>query len=342
MNSAGEPPHALVTGVSALVSGATGFLGGYLLGKLREKGYRVRALARETSDISGLVRDGFDICKGDVTDRQSLRRAMAGQQLVFHTAGKVSDWGSRHEFWQANVEGTANVIAASREAGVRRLVHVSSLTVLGLPRTGRPVDESTPYGDALGDFYTTSKIAGEKLVREAHTPGGLETVVVRPGVIWGPGDTTIFPRLAGLLRRRQLFFIGGGKNQVGISHVENLSQGLILAATVPAAAGHVYHLTDGETLTERDLFCAFAAALGVPAPRFSLPFTAAYFLAAMMEWMARLRKAATPPALTRYGIRLVASDSRYDISKAQKELGYKPPLSFIQGVKTLIPANGQP
>jgi nucleoside-diphosphate-sugar epimerase len=102
----------------------------------------------------------------------------------------------------------------------------------------------------------------------------------------------------------------------------------------------VYHLTDGETLTARDLFCAFAEALGVPAPRFSLPFPAAYSLAVMMEWLARLRKETTPPALTRYGIRLVASDSRYDIAKARKELGYEPPLTFSQGVKTLLPASG--
>ena len=336
------PTNALVTGISALVSSATGFLGGYLLSRLREKGFRVRALARQNSDIAGLVRSGIDIFKGDVGDRQSLRRAMAGQQLVFHTAGKVSDWGSRQEFWQANVEGTANVITACREAGVKRLIHVSSLTVLGLPRSGARVDEKTPLADSIRDFYTISKIAGEKLVREAHGSGGLETVVIRPGMIWGPGDTTILPRLAALLRRGQLVFIGRGANQLGLSHVENLSQGLILAALTPLAAGQIYHLTDGEVITARAAFCALAVVLGVLPPRFALPFPVVYFIAAFLERTARLQNAATPPALTRYGVRLVACDSRYDISKAQNELGYRPLLTFRQGIATLIPTTEEP
>jgi nucleoside-diphosphate-sugar epimerase len=338
MNTDGGSTTALITGISALVSGATGFLGGHLLAKLRENGFRLRALARQTSNIANLIRPGVDIIEGDIADRQSLRRAMAGQQLVFHTAGKVSDWGSRQEFWQANVEGTANVIAACREAGVKRLIHVSSLTVLGLPRSGSWVDEQTPLTDSVRDFYTISKIAGERLVRKAHGKGGLETVVIRPGVIWGPGDTTILPRLAALLRRGRLIFIGRGANHLGLSHVENLSQGLILAALTPSAAGQIYHLTDGEEITARTAFCALAVALGVPPPRFALPFPVVYFLAALLERTARLKNATTPPALTRYGVRLIACDSRYDISKAQKELGYRPLLTFRQGIATLIPS----
>jgi len=336
------PTQALVTGISALVSGATGFLGGHLLSRLREKGFRVRALARRTSDIAGLVRSGVDIIEGDVADQQSLRRAMAGQQLVFHTAGKVSDWGLRQEFWQANVEGTANVIAACQEARVKRLVHISSLTVLGLPRSGVRVNEQTPIAIAARDFYTSSKIAGERLVREAHGVNGLETVVIRPGVIWGPGDTTILPRMAALLRRGRLILIGRGANHLGLSHVENLSQGLILAALTPAAAGQIFHITDGEEVTAREAFSVMAAALGLAPPRFALPFPLVYFLAVCLEWQARLRNSATPPALTRYGVRLVACDGRYDISKAQNELGYRPLLTFRQGMAATIPPVTQP
>jgi 2-alkyl-3-oxoalkanoate reductase len=338
MNTEVEPTHALVTGISALVSGATGFLGNHLLVKLREKGFKVKALVRRTSDISGLVHSGVELVEGDILDRPSLRRAMDGQQLVFHTAGKVSDWGFRREFWQANVEGTANVIAACREAGVKRLIHVSSLTVLGLPRSGAQVDEKTPLADSVRDFYTISKIAGEKLVREAQGDGGLETVVIRPGVIWGAGDITILPRLVALLRRGRLIFIGRGNNQLGLSHVENLSQGIILAARSPSAAGQIYHLTDGEKITARSAFCELAAVLGVPPPRFSLPFPIVYFLAACLERTARLRNAAAPPALTRYGVRLVACDCGYDISKAQDELGYRPLLMFRQGITALTAA----
>ena len=329
------PAGALVTGISALISGATGFLGGHLLARLRDKGFAVRALVRPTSRVDGLIRSGVEIVRGDVADFKSLRRAMAGRQWVFHTAGKVSDWGSRRDFWTANVEGTANVIAACREAGVKRLVHVSSLTVLGLPRTGARLDEQTPIAVSAPDFYTQSKIGGERLVREAHGRGGLETVVIRPGLIWGPGDTTVLPRLAALLRRGRMVFVGRGDNRLGLSHVENLCQGLILAALAPAAAGEIYHLTDGEDLTARTAFGALAGALGVPPPRFSLPFPAVYGLAAVLEGVARLRKADVPPALTRYGVRLVACDGRFDIGKARRELGYRPQLTFSQGIAAL-------
>ena len=342
MSEEAGPTHALVTGSNALVSGATGFLGGFLLAKLREKGFRVRALVRRTSDISGLLRAKIELSEGDILDRPSLCRAMEGQQLVFHTAGKVSEWGKRREFWQANVEGTANVIAACRDAGVKRLIHVSSLSVLGLPRSGDPVDENTPPDDAARDFYTASKIAGEKLVREAHGQGDLETVIIRTGVIWGPGENPILSRLEALMRRRRFFLIDGGRNRIGLSHVENLSQGMILAALAPSAAGQVYHMTDGEMLTAHAAFYALATVLGVEPPRVSLPFPIAYALAAVQEWSARLRQTAAPPALTRYGVRMVASDSRYDISKAQNELGYKPLLTFSQGIKTLHATNGKP
>jgi nucleoside-diphosphate-sugar epimerase len=218
---------------------------------------------------------------------------------------------------------------------VRRLVHVSSLTVLGLPRRGACVDEQTPLPRRTADPYTASKIAGEELVRQAHGRDGLETVVVRPGVIWGPGDATFLPRFAALLRAGKMVLVDGGRNHVALSHVANLAQGMILAATVPAAAGQVYHLTDDEEITAAEAFALLAAALGVPPPRRSLPLFAVSSFAALLEAWARLRRQAVPPAFTRYGVRLVASDCRYDCNKARRELGYQPALTFRRAVADL-------
>ncbi|MCU0604825.1 MAG: NAD-dependent epimerase/dehydratase family protein [Desulfobacterales bacterium] len=336
--AAGRGSTALVTGVSALVSGATGFLGGRLAVALEGQGYQVRALARPTSDVSRLLSLGIEIMTGDLADGDSLARASAGQRVVFHTAGRVGDWGKAGEFRRANLEGTAAVIAACRKNRVRRLVHVSSLSVLGLPRHGAPVDEETPLAARPGDAYTASKIAGEELVRRAHGQDGLETVVVRSGVIWGPGDATFLPRFAALLRRGKMVLVGGGRNRIALSHVDNLVQGMILAASVPAAAGQVYHLTDGEEITAAEAFRLLAAALGFAPPRRSLPFAAAFAAASLLEAWARLRRRSTPPAFTRYGVRLVASDCRYEIGKARRELGYRPAITFRQGVGALAAA----
>ncbi|MGV8039696.1 MAG: NAD-dependent epimerase/dehydratase family protein [Thermoanaerobaculaceae bacterium] len=327
---------APVPGTTALVTGATGFAGSHVARVLAGHGVRVRALSRRPDTARRVVPPGVEVVAGDLADRQSLITAASGQELVIHTAGRVSDWGPRSAFRAANVEGVENLVAACRAAGVRRLVHLSSLTVLGLPRDGRVVDEGSPVATpARGDHYSASKLAGERLVQEAHGVGGLETTVVRPGAIWGPGDPNVLPRVLALLRRGAMPVIGRGDNVLGLSHVDNLARGVVLAAAAPSAAGRLYHLTDGEQITARQALEALAAALGVRPPRRSVPYAAIYALAALVEGTARLLGRSSPPPLTRYGVRFVACDCRYDVSMARQELGYRPAVSFAEGVRGL-------
>jgi len=330
-----DPKTALVTGASALVSGATGFLGGHLAALLVAKGYQVRALARTTSDLGKLTALGVEVVPGDLGDRESLCRAAAGQRLVFHTAGKVADWGPPDAFFQANEIGVANMIAACQQAGVERLIHTSSLTVLGLPRHGKLIDESSPYGTDVRDPYSVSKIAGEKLMRAAHGHMGLGVTIVRPGVIWGPGDITIIPRFAALLRRGRMVLTNGGRNLIALSHVDNLATGMLLAAETEAAAGEIYHITDGEELTARTALHALAEALGTQPPHRSLPFWALYAVGATLEGVATICGRTKPPAITRYGVRLASCHCRYDLHKAQRELGYIPHVTFREGIRAL-------
>ena len=317
------------------MSGATGFLGGHLAQVLHGLGYRVRILVHKRQRVEHLLALGMEIVEGDLLDPASLVRATAGQSVVFHTAGKVTDWGPRAEYFQVNAEGTRNVIAACRDSGVARLVHVSSLSVLGLPRTGELVTEETPYPRSLPDWYSQSKRAAEQLVRAANGEGGLATTVVRPGVIWGPGDITILPRLVDLLRRGQMILIDGGRNLLGLSHIESLARGLVLAAESPGAPGRIFHMTDGEEITAREAVDALAAAVGVPRARLSLPYGVVYGIAALIEGAALLARRSTPPRMTRYGVRLVACHCRYDIGRARRELGYRPAVTFREGIKQL-------
>lgn len=327
--------RTLVTGTEALVSGASGFLGGRLVDHLLKAGHRVRALVRESSDLRHLPRKGIEIIRGDLSDPDSLKRAVEGQEIVFHTAGKVSDWGRREEFFRVNTEGTARLLKACRQASVRRIVHLSSLTVLGLPRDGAPVNEETPPARPSRDAYSSSKLAAEEIIRQAVVHDGQDVVIVRPGVIWGRGDLTIIPRLAALLKRRRMVYIGRGDNVLALSQVDNLCSGLMLAAAAPSACGQIYHITDGEEITARQAIDALAAALGVPRPRFSLPYCCLYGGAWLMECAARLAGSSQPPPLTRYGVRLVACDSRYGIEKARTELGYHPVKRFEEGMAEL-------
>lgn len=332
----GTPPNtALVTGTCALVSGATGFFGCHLAAALHAHGFHVRALARKTSDVTKLTALGIEIVYGDLNDAESMQKATVGQRYVFHTAGKVSDWGTRHEFFDANEKGTALMIDACKRAGVESLVYISSLSVLGLPRDGRTVDESTPYGTNVHDAYSASKIAGERLALVAHGQGGLRVTVVRPGVIWGPGDITIIPRFAALLRRRVMVYPGGGHNLIAMSHVCNLAAGAILAAQTATAGGQIYHITDGEELTARQAIVDLAHAMGVPPPRLSVPYWAVYGIGTIMELTAKSMGSVEPPAITRYAVRLVSCHCRYNLDKARHDLGYVPLVSFKTGIAEL-------
>lgn len=320
------------------MTGGTGYFGARLVQALRARGTRVRVLARPGSDTKRLEALGVKICRGDVTAPATLAAAVKGQSLVIHAAGKVGDWGPRREFFRVNAQGTANLVASCRAAGVRRLVHLGSLTVLGLPRRGAVVDEKTAPAAAPGDAYTASRLSGERIVRAAHGEEGLETVVVRCGLIWGPGEPTILPRILALLRRGRMVYPGGGYNHIGITYIDNLVAGVILAATVPVAAGRLYHITDGEDVTCREVLDAIAGALGVPPPQRSVPYFAVYAVAALLEGFARVVRSASPPSITRYGARLVACDSRYDIGRARRELRYRPIVSFREGVARFAPA----
>ena len=174
-------------------------------------------------------------------------------------------------------------------------------------------------------------------MREAHETGGLATTVVRPGAIWGPGDPNVVPRIVRLLRRGAMPLVDGGRNLLGLSHVDNLVPGLVLAGETPAAAGQLYHLTDGEEVTAREALEALADALGVPRPTLALPRWVVLAAAAAVEGTARALRTRRPPPVTRYGVRFVTCHARYDVGKARRELGYAPAVTFRDGVSRLFP-----
>jgi nucleoside-diphosphate-sugar epimerase len=317
-----------------LVTGASGFLGRHLAAALARRGFRVRGLVRATSAALPLEAAGVEVFRGDLAAPRAVAAAVDGARIVLHCAARVSDWGSRAEFWHTNVLGTRHVAEACRVAGVERLVHVSTLTVLGLPRDGRIVDETTPCAPHPADLYTETKLAAEHVVRDL-AGRGLPVTIVRPAAIWGLGEPTLVPRLARLLRARVLVHVGPGANRLGLSHVANVVDGLVLAASCPHAVGETYHITDGEEVTQRALLASLAAALGVPAPRGWLPFPVLHGLAAACEAAARAAGRTTAPPLTRIGVRMLGSDCRYAIGKARAQLGYRPAVSFAAGIAEL-------
>ena len=315
----------------AFVTGGSGFVGGALIERLRREGWDVRALARSERAAERVRELGAEPVGGDLDDRAALKAGAEGCELAFHAAAKVEDWGDPADFERLNVRGTQNVIDACREAGVRRLVHVGTEAAL---MAGQPlvnVDESTPLRPDSAAMYSSSKAKAEQLVRDA---GGLETVVVRPRFVWGRGDTSLLPTIIEMVRSGRFRWVGGGRHLSATTHIDNTVEGLWLAAT-KAPAGSVYFVTDGEPVVFREFLTEMLGTQGVEIPDKSVPPGVARVAAAASERIWRLLKRPGSPPLTRFAVWVSSQECTIDISRAERELGYRPVTTREEGLAAL-------
>ncbi|MEA2362148.1 MAG: hypothetical protein QOD71_1293 [Thermoleophilaceae bacterium] len=318
---------------TAFVTGGSGFVGGALIERLRGEGWDVRALARSDAAAQKVRERGAAPVAGDLEDQQRLRAAAGGAEVAFHAAAKVEDWGDAEEFERLNVRGTENVIAACREAGVRRLVHVGTEAALmaGSPLVN--VDEAAPLRPDSPVLYPSTKAKAEQRVRDANGEG-LETVVIRPRFVWGRGDTTLLPTLVELVRSGRFRWVGGGGHLTATTHVDNTVEGLWLGAT-RAPAGGVYFVTDGEPVVFREFISLLLETQGVTPPTGSVPAGVAGFAAGASEGLWRLLRRPGRPPLTRLSVWVSSQECTIDIGRAERELSYRPVKSREQGLAEL-------
>lgn len=324
---------------AAFVTGGSGFIGGALIERLRREGWEVRALARSVGAAAKVRERGAEPVAGELADMGALEAESMGCDVCFHAAAKVEDWGDPAEFERLNVGGTANVIAACRAAGVRRLVHVGTEAALTAGQALVGVDERAPLRPDSPFLYSSSKAKAEQLVRDANGDG-LETVVVRPRFVWGKGDTTLLPAIVDLVRSGRFRWIGGGRHLTDTTHVDNTVEGLWLGAT-KAPAGGVYFVTDGEPVVFREFLERMLATQGVSVPDKSVPAGVASAAAAGAERAWRLLRRPGPPPLTRFAVWVSSKECTLDISRARTELGYEPVRTRDEGLAGLVaPGNG--
>jgi nucleoside-diphosphate-sugar epimerase len=316
---------------AAFVTGGSGFVGGALIERLRREGWDVRALARSERAAARVRELGAEPVMGDLDGRDALRAGAEGCELAFHAAAKVEDWGDPADFERLNVRGTQNVIDACRDAGVRRLVHVGTEAALMVGQPLVNVDEEAPLRPDSAALYSSSKAKAERLVRDAD---GLETVVLRPRFVWGRGDTSLLPTIIEMVRSGRFRWIGGGRQLSATTHIDNTVEGLWLAAT-KAPAGSVYFVTDGEPAVFREFLTELLATQGVTVPDKSVPAPVAGVAAAASERIWRLLKRPGPPPLTRFAVWVSSQECTIDISRAERELGYRPVISREAGLAEL-------
>ena len=256
----------------ALVTGATGLLGSYLVERLLEDGWGVRALVRRPEQARWLEEAGAKLFAGDITDRPSITSAASGCSLVFHAAASVGVGNDWETFRLGNVEGTENVLHASAASGAR-FVFFSTTGVFGRARYREvPTDESVPLPKLPEhEVYGRSKQAAERLVLEAHERGTAWTAIVRPPVMYGVRDRQFVPRIAPILQRGFFPLLGGGASTMSLTHARSIAEGALLVGTNESAGGKIYHLTDDFPITVSDLVRYGAEGLGCRVRRVHVP-----------------------------------------------------------------------
>ncbi len=328
------------------ITGASGFIGGKLAERLLAEGRPVRVLARRP--LPELEKLGAEVVRGDLHDVAVLRRACAGVGTVFHVAGRVGVWGPESDFHRVNVEGTAQVIAACQAAGVPRLVHTSSPSVVFNGGDLAGVDESAPLCTQAPCAYPTSKAAAERLVRAANADT-LATVSLRPHLVWGPGDRNVVPRVLALARKGRLKIVGAGRNLVDCTHITNVIDAHVLAeaALMPGnllgyqtpggdPRGRAYFITNGEPVVLWDWINELLRGVGAPEITRRVSLATAYRAGAVLETVWRVLPLKGDPPMTRFVAKELATDHWFKIDAARRDLGYVPRVSMAQGTAELI------
>jgi len=318
---------------TAFVTGGSGFIGSKLIRRLVGDGWRVRALARSDSSAAKVAASGAEPVRGELDDADSMRAGADGAGTTFHAAAHLGEWGRREEFERDNVQGTRNAVEASRAAGVRRFVHVGTEAAL---MAGRPlvnVNEDAPLRPDSKALYSATKAQAEQVVRAANGDG-LETVVVRPRLVWGKGDTTIMPSLVKAVEKGRFAWIGGGRHRTSTTHVDNVIQGLVLGAE-RGRPGSVYFVTDGEPVVFREFITELLGTQGVEPGDRNMPAPLAHAVAAGGEGAWRTFRLGGQPPVTRLAYWLSAQECTIDITRARDELGYEPVRSISEGMQEL-------
>lgn len=309
-----------------LVTGATGFIGRSLVGRLVSRGHKVRALVRETSNIEDLDPEA-EKATGDMTDTESLRKALRGVDMVYNCAGLLGKWGGKEEkLYAVNVAGVRNLLIACLSSRVQHVIHLSAGGVTG-PVPNEPVDEKYPCHPSTP--YERTKWEGEQAALEMAGKDCIPLTVVRPTFTYGPGD----PHKLTLFRavRKGIFaFVGSGASTIHPVYIDDLLDGLELCAAKEPQRS-VYIIGGERPVSKKELISVIASCINVPSPRIFLPVGPTMGAARALEMVCRV--VPLEPPLTRSRVLMLSKNWGYSIEKAKRELGYCPRVSLDDGLK---------
>jgi nucleoside-diphosphate-sugar epimerase len=317
--------------MKVFVTGGSGFIGSHVIEALVRHGHEVCAMARSDRSAATVRDYGADPvrCSLGSVDPEALR----GCDAVVHAAAFVEEWGTRRQFWDANVEGTVQLLDAARQAGVERFVHVGTEAALFDGHDLVDVDESHPYPSKHRFLYSETKAEAERRVL-AVNDDAMTTVSVRPCFVWGPRDNTVLPAVTRMGEEGSWVWIDGGARRTSTTHVANLVHGIELLLA-KGEGGQAYFITDDDDRTIRAFVGAYAETAGVTLPERSVPGAVARAAAVLLEAAWRLLRLRSTPPLTRMAVAMMSCDKTVDCTRAKRELGYAPVVDVAQGLAEL-------
>ena len=301
---------------------------------LIEQGEDVILLARTGSDLRHLpANPGADqrtVVRGDLADQTALQEAVQRATRIFHCAACSTDWAPEGTYQAANVVGTANLVAAARQAPhLQRFVHVSTTDIYGYPKT--PCGEDHPFVDA-GLPYNRTKGLGEEVVWSAVREHGLPVTIVRPATIYGPRGKDFTQEIATMLHQRMMATIDHGTAPGGFVYVDTVAQAMIDASVSPRAEGRAYNIADGSGVTWATYLDVFAEQLGTARPWMNLSSNTAMALARVLELPHRLLHLGGRPLLTRHAVYLLSRDQEFPTDRARADFGFAPRITLAEGI----------
>ncbi|HEX2695930.1 MAG TPA: NAD-dependent epimerase/dehydratase family protein [Acidobacteriota bacterium] len=313
--------------MQAFVTGASGFIGTHLVRRLAAGGWKIRALVHANPVSPG---SGLETVYGDIRDPGPWKEALSGTDVLFHLAAALgSSRLAGDEFLEVNALGTEALLGAAREAGIAKVVHVSSAGVIGAVKPGAIADEATPPNPR--NAYDRSKLEAERIAL-VFAGRGMDLVVVRPGWVYGPGDRRTFKVIKAVNDRRFALVAPDRGRQTPV-FIDDLVAGLLLAAGV-GKSGEIYHLTGDEVLTVRGMAAILAEACGVPVPKLRIPVLPAKFAAwALEKAYAPFRREAP---LNRSRLAFFIHPKALSNEKARRELGFRPEVDFRTGAARAV------
>ncbi|MFN8673641.1 MAG: SDR family NAD(P)-dependent oxidoreductase [Candidatus Sericytochromatia bacterium] len=313
------------------VTGSTGLVGSNLCKILAEKGYKVLALVRKSSDRSFLdTIKNLEYVEGDIKDADSISKNLKHVDYVVHCAAQVSVTSQTdNQHSDTNILGTRNLLQACVENEVKKFIHISTVAVLGLDKSHYNSDETAPYSKT-GIPYSDTKIDAEKLVLSYYEDKKLNVAVLRPGFIYGKNDRNGLPYIMPYLMRNQIRWIGDGSNEIALTNVINLCNAIISSMEKDESNGNVYNITDGINVTSKEFVTELCSILGKKPPIFGVNKKVANLGAKVSEKVIKNSDFNTGT------LHMFSNNFSYDISKAKKDLEYNPDTNWKTYLKESV------